>query len=418
VFAVFVGFYKRLALPLGMALVLLALSGSLILDGALASSTRARTRTRAVLLIANSYDGTVTVLDARTFHLLGRPLNVIPEGHTPVDATQRAIYPALIQNRGEVNYAQEVQASPDGGIVYVSRGYLGDVAAFSLTTRKELWRTQMPALRADHLAITPNGGRLFVSALPGAKVYALNAATGQIEGSYQAGEWPHVLEISPDGKYVYSGSLGNQLLPYGHDNSPHQLTIADARTLRVVRTYRFDAGVRPFAFVPYSHELVLQLSYLNGFVTFDLLTGHIRRTVKLPLSEKAMRLAPEAYPNQAAHHGIALSENGRIVCDAGTISTYVALVPLGNRDARKIVSVGAAPAEALTSLDGRYCFVISRGPTGLNRAHVNGLDGDTLSVISYARMREIARVRVGIHPQAETEVRVRDAVLRAGGFLR
>ena len=94
---------------------------------------------------------------------------------------------------------------------------------------------------------------------------------------------------------------------------------------------------------------------------------------------------------------------------------YNNLVRLRNRRAR-IISVGRAPAEAVTSLDGRYCFVISRGPTALKRHHVQGLNGDSLSVISYTQKREIARVRVGIHPQAETEVRVRESVLRAGGF--
>jgi DNA-binding beta-propeller fold protein YncE len=398
-------------------LVILALSASLV-AGAAHAAKGVHARARAVLLVANSYDGTVDLLDARTFRLLGKPLDVIPEGPTPVDPVQRQIYPGLIQNRGEVNLAQEVAASPDGRTIYVSRGYLGDVAAFALGTHKERWRAQLPALRADHLTVTPDGTRLFVSALPGSKVYALNAATGRIEGSYEAGDWPHVLEISPDGKYVYSGSLGNQLLPFGHDSSVHQLTVADAGTLRVVRSYRFDAGVRPFAFVPHTHELVLQLSYLNGFVAFDLLTGSKLRTVDLPLSAAAMQLRPQDYPNQAAHHGIAVSLDGRTVCDAGTISGYVAMVRLTGGRAAKIIPVGATPAEALTSLDGRYCYVISRGPTGLNRAHVRGLDGDTLSVISYAHPRELARVRVGIHPQAEAEVPIPETVLRAGGFLK
>jgi len=408
--------HQWLASRLGLTVVLLALGGFLVLGHAV--TAKVRTRTRPVLLIANSYEGTVDLLDGRTFRRLGRPLNVIPDGRDPVDPAQRAVYPALIHNRGEVNYAQEVQTSPDGKTVYVSRGYLGDVAAFSLATRKELWRTQIPAVRADHLAVSPDGRRLFLSALPGTKVYALDAASGHIQGAYEAGDWPHVLEISPDGKYVYSGSLGDQLLPYGHDTSTHQLTVADIHTLHVVHAYRFAEGVRPFAFVSHAPELVLQLSYLNGFITFDLSTGRTTRTIKLPLSAAAKRLLPQDYPNQAAHHGIATSDDGQTVCDAGTISNYAALVPLSSRRKRKIIPVGLAPAEALTSLDGRYCFVISRGPTGLGRAHVKGLDGDTLSVISYARRREIARVRVGIHPQAETEARVPDAVLRAGGFLR
>jgi DNA-binding beta-propeller fold protein YncE len=369
------------------------------------------TGSRVVLAVANSYDGTVDFIDARTFRRLGRPLNVIPDGATPRDPQQAAAYPLILARQGEVNYTQEVEFSPDGKTLYVSRGYLGDVAAFSIATRKLLWRLEVPGLRADHLAVSPDGRRLFVSALPGTKVYAIDTRTRRLDGAYEAGTFPHVLEFSPDRHFIYSGSLGNQLAPYGQDRGIHQITVTNARTLKVARTYRFAAGVRPFAFAS-AGRLVVQLSYLSGFKVLNLATGRTR-TVNLPLTGPGRTLAPQNYPNAAADHGIAVS--GNTVCAAGTISNYVATVSLGGR-IKRIVPVGQTPAEALTSSNREFCFVTSRGPTGMHVHHVT--NGDDVSVISYATGKLVRRISVGRHPQAETLAAISNATLRAGGFLK
>jgi DNA-binding beta-propeller fold protein YncE len=368
-----------------------------------------------VLAVGNSYDGTVDFIDAETLRRLGPPLNVLSDGRTPQDAKQAAVYPALIAHQGEYNYTQKVEFSPDGRTLYVSRGYLGDIAAFSVATRRLLWRVQLPDLRADHLAVSPDGRDLFASSLPGERIYEISTAAHQIVGSYTAGTWPHVIELSPNGRYVYSGSLGNQLVPYGQPQGLHQIVVVSARTLKRVHTYNFNAGVRPFAFASDGRELVLQLSYFNGFEVLNLRTGRIVRTVRLPLRGAARHLARKDYPNEAAHHGIAVS--GGTVCDAGTISNYVALVTLETGRIRKIINVGERPGEALTSLDGKYCFVTNRGPTGLNPPHVPAAAGDSVSAIDY-QTGAVRTIAVGRHPQAETTALIPTAALRAGGFLR
>jgi DNA-binding beta-propeller fold protein YncE len=379
------------------------------------SATASPTPPRAVLAVGNSYDGTVTLIDAHTLKRLGAPLNVITDGNTPRDPTQAAAYPAIIASRGEVNYTQDIAVSPGGGALYVSRGYLGDVAAFSLRTRALLWRLEVPGLRADHLVISPDGRRLFVTALPGTRVWAIDIRAHRFIGSYQAGDFPHVLEFSPDGRRLYSGSLGDQLAPYGQDRGIHQLTVADPQTLRVLRSDRFNAGVRPFAFAPGGRLLVLQLSYFNGFKVVDLRTGKVVRTVNLPKRGPGRTLAPQNYPNSAAHHGIAIS--GDTVCDAGTISNYAALVSLRTGHIHKITMVGQAPGEALTGPEGNVCFLTNRGPTALHRARITNGTGDSASAIDYETGREVARINVGTHPQCEILARIPDAVLRAGRFL-
>ena len=79
-----------------------------------------------------------------------------------VDVTARSIVgvidvnPARAQMKGPgaTNYAQDTDVSPDGRKLYVSRGYLGDVAAFDIATAQLLWQRSLNTGRADHMTIT------------------------------------------------------------------------------------------------------------------------------------------------------------------------------------------------------------------------------------------------------------------------
>ena len=54
---------------------------------------------------------------------------------------------------GKPNFAQDTDVSPDGRTLYVSRGYLGDVAAFDIATGRLLWTRSLNTGRADHMTI-------------------------------------------------------------------------------------------------------------------------------------------------------------------------------------------------------------------------------------------------------------------------
>ncbi len=358
----------------------------------------------AVAIVGNYRDGTVTVIDQRTLRVLGA-INVTPDGKTPQDPSQAAVYPALVRSKG-VDYVQGLALSPDGRTLYVSRGYLGDVAAFDLATRRMLWRLEVSGVRADHVALSPDGTRLFVSAMSSNEVQVIDTRTHQFVGSFPTGDWAHVLEYTPDHRLIVNGSLGNQLLPSGAPNR-FWLTFADPRTLQVVRVLKFDAGVRPFTFSPDGGLAYVQFSYFNGFKVVDTASGAILHSVALPVRGPAVGEPPSKYPNQAAHHGIVLSGDSRTICDAATVSNYVALVSRSSLSTEAIIPVGDQPADAATSSDGRLCFVTNRGP---------GVGGDTVSVISFARRREIARIRAGDGPQEIAVGAIPAAVLRAAGF--
>jgi DNA-binding beta-propeller fold protein YncE len=359
---------------------------------------------RPVVLVGNLRDGTVTVVDEHALKVVGT-IDVTPDGKTPQDPTQAAIYPLLVGSKG-VNYVQGLALSPDGRTLYVSRGYLGDVAAFDVASGRLEWRLEISGVRADHIALSPDGQRLFVSALTANEVQVIDTATHAFVGSFATGDWPHVLEFTPDRRLIVNGSLGNQLLPSGAPTNDW-LTFADPRTLAVQRLLKFSAGVRPFVFSRDGSLAYVQFSFLNGFDIVNPVTGQVLHTVQLPVRGPAVGEPASQYPNQAAHHGIALSGDQRTICDAGTVSNYVALVDRRSLATRAIISVGDQPADAATSTDGKLCFATNRG---------TGTGGNTLSVISYRLRRELKRLPMGQGPQELLVGSIPDTVLRRAGF--
>lgn len=119
-------------------------------------------------MVANAESATIGVVDVDSRSIIGA-IDVKP-------ARTKAEAP------GAPNYAQDTDVSPDGRTVYVSRGYMGDVAAFDIAGGKMLWQRSLNTGRADHMTISPDGRSLFVSAMMDNRVYKLSAATGEPAG--------------------------------------------------------------------------------------------------------------------------------------------------------------------------------------------------------------------------------------------
>jgi YVTN family beta-propeller protein len=371
---------------------------------ALAGAHSTASTLRDVVLVGNSVSGTVSFLDGHTFSNLGS-FNVIPDLQQRLAAIEAnpitwAGYALVKQIEGGDRFVDDIAVSPDGLTLYVSRGNLDDLAAFNLVTHQMLWRFQVAGFHADHMALSPDGRQIVISATTAQEAEVVNTSTGTLIGTFPTGTYPHQNNYSPDGKYIYNASIGIISLPKALEflKGALQLTVVDAKTLQVVRTYTFAHGIRPFVITPDGKTMYTQLSYLNGFVEYDLTTGTITRTANMPYSAAAQALSPDNYPLNSAHHGIALSGDGSKLCDAGTIDNYVAIVSLPALTTDNIVPVGNMPYWAVTSSDGNYCLVS------------NSKDND-VSVISYSSAQEVARVSVGSFPQRERLGAVTDEVL-------
>jgi len=326
---------------------------TILLVAALSGSANAGTE---LLYVANNHDGTVSVISIPEFKVTGE-INVNPD--------------QALRETGGNTYADDVVLSSDGSRMYISRGGLRDVAAFGLPDGNLLWRVGTDGL-ADHFALSPDGNRLFVSVYSEDRVHVIDTEEGKELARIASCSGPHVIRFSPDGRRVYNGCMIGDALD-----------VIDAASLKVTRRYSFLEGVRPFEVSADERKAWVQLTRLHGLVELDLREGRVTKTVHLPVPPGVN--AQQDFPH-TAHHGLALNPEGTRLCVAATVADYVALLSVPELDLLSTVAVGSEPSWAITSLDGRYCYVSSR-------------KNDTVSVISFDDGRELARIKVGKYPQ-------------------
>jgi hypothetical protein len=128
----------------------------------------------------------------------------------------------------------------------------------------------------------------------------------------------------------------------------------------------------------------MQLSFLHGFAEFDLRTEKITRVAELPVRDESQ--PREEYLLDSAHHGLAMSGDGKKLCAAGTMDGYAAIV--SRRDFKDVTTlpVGEVPYWSTNNGNGRICFVSVAAE-------------DKVSVISYAKEKIVREIEVGDHPQ-------------------
>ena len=100
---------------------------------------------------------------------------------------------------------------------------------------------------------------------------------------------------SPTSSSGGSSSIGVISLPHLLEwtKGNRQVTVVDPATFRVLWAHRFNHGVWPAVFTPDNRTMYAQLSYLNGFIEYDLVAGRITRTVRMPYSEEAAAMHPD-----------------------------------------------------------------------------------------------------------------------------
>ncbi|MCX4819483.1 YncE family protein [Streptomyces sp. NBC_01142] len=391
--------------PVVLALTLTLAFGSVTASAASSAPTDgSRDGLRDVVIVGNSAGGTVNFIDSRTYENLGS-LDVIPDldavlaGMNPL---RRAAYEVVKQQAGGDKFVDDAHVSPDGRTLYVSRGNLGDAAAYDIASGRQLWRTHLDGVKADHATLSPDGRTFVISAITAAKSQTLDTATGRITGEFPTGTYPHENMYSADGKRIYNMSIGVTSLPKALNflKGTKQVTVADAQTLKVVRKYSFEFGVRPAVITPDERTMYAQLSYLNGFIEYDLERGRTVRTVQMPFGAGGGAMKPDDYPQNSAHHGMAMNAAGDKLCMAGTIDDYTAVVsrPGLTTDGFVHYPAGSLPYWTVTAPDGKHCFV-----TLSNR--------DEVSVVDYTTAKEVARVKVGDFPQRERAGKIAEDAL-------
>ncbi|MER7005319.1 YncE family protein [Dactylosporangium sp. NPDC000555] len=360
------------------------------------------------MFVGNNWDGTVDVIrSSGTYAKLGR-INVVPDKsqrllEIHLNPVRLAFFLGVRQGPGEGHdqLVDDMYTTPDGGALVASRPSFADVVSIDLRTGALRWRFPVSGYRADHMAVSPDGKQVAVSASTSNTVHVLDIDTGRQLGSFGAGDKPHENIYTDGGRYLWNMSIGevNTALddPWlDWTKGDRHITIADTRTFQVVRTVdmraRLDAfgrsdlsnAVRPAVFTPDERTLYFQVSFFNGFVEYDVASDRITRIRELP---KNPATSPDrtTWVNDSRHHGLSMSPDGAKLCVAGTMDDYATVVDRATLQEGALVPA-SKPYWATVSGDGRDCVISESG-------------ADQVTAISFATGQKVTSVPVGDHPQ-------------------
>ncbi|MEU2503094.1 YncE family protein [Streptomyces sp. NPDC007863] len=409
---------RRLALAaaasLAASLTLLAPAVAAPAPSSAVSANASDAPLREVMFVGNNWDGTADVIAARgDFHRIGR-VDVIPDKEERLreiylNPVKLAFFLGVRSGPGEGHdqFVDDMYATPDGGAMVVSRPSFADVVSLDLRTGRINWRFPVAGYRSDHMAVSPDGTRVAVSASTANTVHVLDIATGRELGSFKTGDKPHENVFTSDGR-LWNMSIGEVTTALDAPwldwtKGDRKITVVDATTFETVRVIdmrsRLDAfgrddlsdAVRPLVFTPDEKKLYFQVSFLNGFLEYDVESDRVTRLKALP-GNPGTDPDRTTWVNDSRHHGLSISPDGGKLCVAGTMDDYATVVDRATLAQGPLVPA-SKPYWATVSGDGKACVVSESG-------------ADRVSAIDFATGERVASVPVGDHPQRVRLARV------------
>jgi DNA-binding beta-propeller fold protein YncE len=373
-----------------------------------ARATAAPPALQEVMFVGNNWDGTVDVIHSTgTFGRLGR-INVVPDRDQRMweiylNPVKLAYFLGIRSGPGEGHdqLVDDMYTTPDGSALVASRPSFADVVSIDLRTGALRWRFPVSGYRADHMAVSPDGTQVAVSASTSNTVHVLDIGTGRQLGSFATGDKPHENIYTDGGRYLWNMAIGevNTDLDapiWDFTKGDRHITVVDTRTFQVVRTIdmrqRLNAfgrpdlsnAVRPAVFSPDGSKLYFQVSFFNGFIEYDVATDRITRIRTLPKNPLTLDDLT-TFVNDSRHHGLSISPDGGKLCVAGTMDDYATVIDRSTLREGPLVAA-VKPYWATVSGDGRDCVISESG-------------ADQVTAISFATGQKVTSVAVGDHPQ-------------------
>ena len=164
----------------------------------------------------------------------------------------RAAFPDLALNRFPLPVRQQLErlqsgafveeaTDPEPDFIYALR-VDADVIGLDLNTGGIVWRFPVDGQRSDHMAMSPDGSRVAVSASTGNVVHILDTFTGQELGRFPSGDSPHENNYSSDGQRIFHASIGAVYTPadqplFDSTKGDRRFQIVDTKALSYAETF-------------------------------------------------------------------------------------------------------------------------------------------------------------------------------------
>ncbi len=187
---------------------------------------------REVMVVGNNWDGTASIVDARTHEVLRKGIDLVPDKADELASIWRspdrlAMFFLVRYGPGEGNdqLVDDMFTTNDGRLLAVSRPSLGDVVWIDLESAlgggstRIVAEQSMDGYRTDHMGVSPDGTRLLVSDSTERQVieFAMGGhgrpETGTRLRTFASGETPHENNYSDDGSTIFHASIGRVYLP-------------------------------------------------------------------------------------------------------------------------------------------------------------------------------------------------------------
>ena len=275
------------------------------------------------------------------------------------------------------NHPDDVIASRNGDVLYISRLDVNDVIAVSTATEQMLWRAEVPGV-PNHLTLSPDERFLYVPIYDKGLLAVVDTKTHEVLTTLDVGKGPHGTQLGPTGKHVYIGNMES-----------NDVAVVDVASNTLVKRIALPEGVRPFQISRDERYLFAQLSKLHGFVIVDLTRDSVVRTVTLPTNGKKLPEPTLQMSHYVMNHGLGISPDGKYLVANGSLIGITAIYSLPDLTLLGTVRVGREPNWVVFSKDSKFAYVSNRRD-------------NTLSVIALADRKEVARLKVGEFPQRMT----------------
>lgn len=213
----------------------------------------------------------------------------------------------------------------------------------------------------EQLAISTDGGRLFVANEDAATVSVVSEADGKLEATVKVGGEPEGVELSPDGSVVYATS-----------EEDGEVYAIDAATAKVIGRLPVPPRPRSTAFLPDGSKAYVTSENGHAVAVVDARKHRVLRTIPLP-GENARAMGAVASPD------------GRYV-----------YVTTGR--GKTVVTLDTATDKPTSSMEvGPRPWGIAISPDGQTLYTANGPSND-VSIVDVATGTVTTRIKVGDSP--------------------